>query len=287
MTVEWQKRLKEAVNFLKEQVKTPPSVLMVLSGGLQAIKQELRQVQTFAAAEIPHFPPCQVEGHSGELLFGEYAGRQVAVCLGRSHYYEGHCMQDVPFAVHVLNAMGAKTLMITNSAGGINPGFEAGDIMLIRDHINWMGDNPLRGISVHTKYQFPDMTNAYPRNLRLLAAEVARKQDVELEEGVYLATAGPNYETPAEVRAFRQLGADAVGMSTVPEVIAANFRRMNVLGFSCIANLAADLHQGNMNHAEVLRAVREIEPRLLGLLLGIVERLGKSGAAAPVAANDN
>lgn len=274
---DWPQYFKEAVEFLKKEVATPPSVLVVLSGGLQRLVDALDGVKRLSATDIPHFPCSTAEGHTGEIAFGQYQQVPVAVMLGRTHYYEGLPMQVITFPVHVLHMFGAKTLLITNAAGGINPTFTPGDLMMIRDHINLMGDNPLRGVSTQTKYQFVDMTNAYQTSLQQQMQDVARAQDLNMKEGVYLATPGPSYETPAEIRAFRHMGADAVGMSTVPEVIVANSHRMHVAGISCIANMAADLHPGSMNHAEVLKAVQGAEPKLVQLLLGLIERIGKSG----------
>lgn len=284
MSIPWLTQYKEAVEFLKKEVSALPQVMMVLSGGLTQIGEALSNVQILDAASVPHFPKSTAEGHAGKLIFGTYAGQRLVVMLGRTHYYEGLSMAEITLPVHCFHALGVKSMIITNAAGGINPSFEPGDLMVIRDHINFMGDNPLRGVSNQTKQQFVDMTNAYTASLRQVAHSVARKADMELEEGVYVATTGPSYETPAEIRAFRHFGADAVGMSTIPEVIVANHRKMQVLGISCIANMAADLHAGNMNHAEVLRAVKAAEPRLMELMLGVVERIGKSSSSHASAA---
>ncbi len=283
-TIPWLTQYKEAVDFLKKEVGAAPQTMMVLSGGLTQIQDALSDVQVLNGTDIPHFPRSTAEGHAGKFLFGTYAGHRLVVSLGRTHYYEGLTMQEITLPVHCLHALGVKNLVITNAAGGINPSFQPGDLMIIRDHINMMGDNPLRGVANLTKQQFIDMTNAYTPSLRQVAHSVGRKADMSLEEGVYLAATGPSYETPAEIRAFRHFGADAVGMSTVPEVIVANHRRMQVLGISCIANMAADLHSGNMNHAEVLRAVKSAEPRLMELLLGVLERLSKSSPSHASAA---
>lgn len=271
-------RIKQAVEFLKQEVKTPPSILVILSGGLLKFVDELTDIVTIDAAKIPFFPRSSVEGHSGKIAFGKWKDVPVTVCVGRTHYYEGYSMQEVTFAVHVLHVLGAKTLLITNSAGGVNAAFQPGDLMLITDHINFMGDNPLRGVANQSaRMQFVDMTNAYAKQLQQGALEVAQSLGVTLQQGVYLAVSGPSYETGSEIRAFRQMGADAIGMSTVPEVIVANYHRMQVLGISCIANFAADLHPGGMHHGEVLKTVQEVEPQIVKLLQGVVERIGNVG----------
>ncbi|MBI2343148.1 MAG: purine-nucleoside phosphorylase [Deltaproteobacteria bacterium] len=277
MATPWNLRVKETVDFFKHAVDGPPQVVVILSGGLQTLTEALDNKQVFHNQDIPNFPKPTAEGHRGDVVFGTCAGQRVAVLMGRSHYYEGYSMLDITMPLHALHVFGAKTLLISNAAGGINPSYTPGDLMVIRDHINFMGDNPLRGIANQSKQQFVDMTNAYTPSLRQAALSLAPQVGVTLHEGVYLATSGPSYETPAEIRAFRNFGADAVGMSTIPEVIVANFHRMQVMGISCIANLAADLHSGGMNHAEVLRAVKGAEPHLVTLFLRIIERLGGNG----------
>lgn len=265
-------KVKESVSFLKEQGVEAPKCIIVLSGGLSKITDEIKQAKVIHSSDIPHFPSSTAEGHKGEIIFGRCRKIPVAVMLGRTHYYEGEPMQEITFPIHVLHTFGAKSLIITNAAGGVNPTFRPGDLMLIRDHINMLGDNPLRGVSNQTKHQFVDLTNAYNNSLQVAAQNVAIQNEINLREGVYLATTGPSYETPAEVRAFRHWGVDAVGMSTIPEVIVANYHKMQVIGISCIANMAADLHAGSMNHNEVLRAVKKAEPKLIRLITGMVER---------------
>lgn len=271
------KKLKESLDFLRKHVGEPPSVVVTLSGGIQQFVEQLTDRQTLKNSDIPNFPVGFAEGHKGEIVFARAGGLPVAVCLGRTHYYEGLSMAEITFPLHVLHTFGAKTLLINNSVGGINATYAPGDLMLIRDHINFMGANPLRGVAIHLKPQFADMTNAYPNAMLQMAYAVARDHDLKLQEGVYLATSGPSYETPAEIRAFRSMGADAVGMSVVPEVIVANQHKMQVLGVSCITNQAADLHPGNMNHAEVLKAIQGAEPRIVTLFTGVLERLSKNG----------
>lgn len=274
-------RVKQAVEFLKQEAPSAPSVLLILSGGLMSFVDQLSNIVTLDTAKIPYFPKSTVEGHSGKLVFGKWKDVPVTVMFGRTHYYEGYSMQEITFPVHALHVFGAKTLMVTNAAGGVNAAYQPGDLMLITDHINSMGDNPLRGISnLSPRHQFVDMTNAYSKQLQQTTIDVAKGQDLLLQQGVYLAVCGPSYETSSEIRAFRQMGADAIGMSTVPEVIVANYHRMQVLGISCIANFAADLHPGGMHHGEVLKSMQDLEPHLIKLLQGVVEKVGNIGGAS-------
>lgn len=260
----------EASAWIKGRVSITPRVAVVLSGGLESFA--LEDGIEITSEDIPYFPKANAEGHAGRLVFGKYKDVPIVVLKGRYHYYEGHMIETLVFPYFVLAKLGVRTLIATNAAGGINESFKAGDIMMISDHINLMGTNPLIGIATQKdKDQFTSLTNAYDENLRKLAKRVAGRFKLEIREGVYLATSGPSYETKAEIRAFRLLGADAVGMSIVPEVIAANFLGMRVLVFSCIANLAADLHKGEMSHSEVLRAMKTMGPKILKLLGGVIE----------------
>jgi len=276
-------RIKVTVDFFKSKVSSPPTTLVILGSGLSGVTSfvdELVVEQNFSFNEVPNFPKATVEGHSGRLIFGKLKGVSMAVMLGRSHYYEGNSLHDVTLPIHALHIFGCKTLIVTNAAGGINAAFVPGDIMLITDHINFMGDNPLRGVGgVNPKNMFPDMTNAYSKNFHQLAFDVAKSLDPDLKQGDFMASTGPSYETKAEIRAFRQWGADAIGMSTIPEVIVANYHKMQVIGFSCIANPAADLHPGGMNHGEVVKAMEAIQPKLVKLIGSVIERLGNAGSS--------
>jgi purine-nucleoside phosphorylase len=254
-------KVTEAKDFIKAKVKIVPKVMLVLSGGLTEFVDKIGDAVTISSSDVPHFPKATAEGHSGRMIFGKIGGLPLVALQGRFHFYEGHKMEDVVFPVFVMNALGAKTLVVTNAVGGINESFRPGDIMLINDHINFMGANPLIGISTQrSENQFPDMTDAYSLHLQKLARDVARDVGVNLREGVYIATSGPTY--------------DAAGLSVVPEIIAAKFLNMDTLGFSCIANLAADLHPGGMSHKEVLANMKEMEGRLVKLLLAVVPKLG-------------
>ncbi len=267
-------RVDEACEFIKSKVAIEPKVMTVLSGGLTKFVEQIENPVVVKATDVPHFPEATAEGHSGKMIFGTIGDLPIVAFQGRFHFYEGHRMADVVFPLFTMNRLGAKTLVVTNASGGINPTFKSGDIMLITDHINFLGTNPLIGISTLVpENQFPDLADAYTGKLQELARGLAKDVGVDLKEGVYLASTGPSYETVTEVKMFGQWGADAVGMSTVPEVIAATFAKMDVLGFSCIANLAAGLHQGELKHEDVLKTMKATEERLVKLLLAVIHKL--------------
>lgn len=268
--------VEEAAEWLRGRISIAPEVIVVLSGGLGGFADGLADSTPISSASIPHFPRARAQGHEGKLIFGRHAGVPLAAMLGRYHYYEGHSPHSIVFPYFVLARLGAKTLITTNAVGGIDSKFCPGDIMMVTDHINMMGMNPLIGIATQRpRDQFTSMTEAYDAGLMDLARKVASKLKVDLKEGIYVATSGPSYETKAEVAAYRKMGAKAVGMSTVPAVIAANFLGLRVLTFSCIANPAADLHGGQMNHDEVLSAMKAMAPKLIKLLYGVVELIGE------------
>lgn len=274
MEADYLKKVEEAKKYLEPKIGIMPKVMLVLSGGLTQFVDRIDDPVTIAATDVPNFPKATAEGHSGKMIFGKIGKLPLVVFQGRFHFYEGHRMQNVVFPLFTMHALGARTLVVTNAVGGIRESFKPGDIMLVKDHINFMGTNPLIGISTLTpKNQFPDMTDAYTSRLQDLARESAKMSGVELKEGVYIAASGPSYETKTEIRMFRSWGADAVGMSVIPEITTAKFLNMETLAFSCIANPAADLHAGGMNHHEVLDAMKEMEGRLVKLLLAVVEKL--------------
>ncbi len=267
-------QVDEAAAFLKQQISIQPKILTVLTGGLDEFVQGLEGARTFMSSEIPHFPKTHVEGHAGRIVFGKWKDIPLAVMQGRYHYYEGHTPQAVVFPYFVFEKLGVKAVVTTNAVGGINSSFKPGDMMVVSDHINMMGTNPLIGIAVQCKTdQFTGMTDAYDPGLREIAFKVARKEGIDLKIGTYMAVTGPSYETKAEIKAYRQMGADAIGMSTVFEVIACNFLKMKILTFNCIANSAADIHKGEMHHEEVLRAMAKIQPKLVKVLRGVVEEI--------------
>jgi len=260
-----------AAAFLKERIGSEPLIGLILGSGLNPLAEEIENPIAIPYDEVPGFPVTTVEGHIGRIISGQMSGSPILVMQGRAHYYEGYSIQQVVFPVKVMQLMGVKVLIITNAAGGLNPSFKAGDLMLIIDHINlpgMAGINPLRGPNDEALGpRFVDMVNAYDPELRNLAHKAAKKAGLELHEGVYVMVAGPNYETPAEVRLLRLIGADAVGMSTVPEVLAARHGGMKVLGISGISNIIP-LHPADKgpNHEEVLEAGKLVLPRLKALL---------------------
>lgn len=239
---------------------------MILGSGFHHLLAELRVEKTIPYLKIPGFPRPTVNGHCGELHFGRLGGTPVLVLSGRAHFYEGHSMEQVTFAVRTLAAFGVRDLVLTNAAGGINRKFRVGDFMVLTDHINLMGMNPLRGPALPGLPRFVDLTEAYDAKLRRLLLKAGRMAKLKLQRGVYLAVSGPSYETPAEIRAFARLGADVVGMSTVPETIAARQCGLNVAAVSCVTNLAAGRSKGMLSHSEVLETAKRVQQTGAALL---------------------
>ena len=251
-----------------------PDVAIVLGSGLGEFADGLADALTTPYGEIPHWPTSAVIGHAGKLVVGSLHGKKVAALSGRVHFYEGHDLKTVTFAIRVLGLLGVKTLILTNAAGGINVDFKPGTLMVIDDHINLLGSSPLIGANEDRfGLRFPDMTEVYSKRLRLIAAEAARASGVAVAHGVYVALHGPSYETPAEIRFLRTIGADAVGMSTVPEALVARHMGMDVLGISCITNPAAGVLPEPLRHEEVMEVARRVKGEFSALLEGIVERL--------------
>jgi purine-nucleoside phosphorylase len=250
-----------------------PRSAVILGSGLSDILP-LEGERALAFSDIPGFPVPSVAGHRGEVAVGRLGDREILVQRGRVHYYEGYDLWDIVFPVRVYALLGARTLLITNAAGGIAPGLFPGDLVLISDHVNLTGANPLRGPNLEgLGPRFPDLSAAYDPELRRLAHTVGDELGITLREGVYVATMGPSYETPAEIRAFRALGADLVGMSTVPEVIAARHAGLRVLGISCVTNLAAGVSQTPLSHEEVIEITRRKAKSLGQLLRALLPRL--------------
>lgn len=267
-------KVDDAAAFLEGKIKSRPKIALVLSGGLSSFIDRTKVETTISSKDIPNFPVAKTEGHSGSLVFAKFGDTPIVAMIGRFHYYEGHSPASIVFPHFVLNKLGVNTLITTNAVGGINKTFKPGDIMMVTDHINMMGFNPLIGIATQRKTdQFTSLVEAYDKGLMAVARKAAKAIKLDLKEGIYVATSGPSYETKAEISAFRNMAADAVGMSTVPEVIAANFLKMRVLSFSCIANAATDLHEGEMRHSEVLEAMNALAPKAVNLLAGIVGEL--------------
>ena len=261
--------------WIDERTDATPVVAMILGSGLGALADELTEPSVFPYSDVPHWPTSAVEGHAGNLVFGKLAGVDVVVMQGRSHYYEGWTAYEVTFPVRVFAALGIGRILVTNSAGGINPNFSAGDLMLITDHINMTGYNPLRGQNDdRLGPRFPDMTEAYSKSMRSIIIDAAREMNLPLQSGVYAGVAGPSYETPAEVRMLGKMGGDAVGMSTVPEVIVANHAGMEVGGISCITNLAAGISTTKLNHDEVKETAALVRESFADLVKSTVSRLG-------------
>jgi purine-nucleoside phosphorylase len=268
----------EAADFLKAKLNgLIPRIGIVLGSGLGAVAEAVESPVFVPYGEIPHFPQSTVEGHSGRIVAGLLGGVPVVVMQGRVHYYEGYTRQQVTFPMRVLGQLGLETVILTNAAGGINAHYQIGDLVLLSDHINYLGFNPLVGPNeprfgrdAASGLRFFDMTEAYSVQLRSLAQEAARDEGFALHEGVYLATSGPSFETPAEIRAFRTLGADLVGMSTVPETIVARHMGMRVLGISCVTNLAAGISATQLSHEEVFEAGRRVQHRLARLFVQLV-----------------
>ncbi len=249
-----------------------PEVGVVLGSGLGGLANGIDIEYALPYSEIPNFPVSTVKGHQGQLLFGTTAGRKVIAMQGRFHYYEGYNMQEVTFPVRVMARLGIKTLFVSNAAGAVNPTYRVGDMMVITDHINFFPENPLRGKNMPTGPRFPDMHEAYDRTLITLADDIARDNDIKLQHGVYLGLQGPSYETPAEYRAFHMWGADAVGMSTVPEVIVARHCGIKVFGISIITNIGLSDVPTEATHEEVTEAANSVQPRMTKLIREMVAR---------------
>lgn len=267
--------IEEAAADVRRRIgPAPPDAAIVLGSGLGDFTSALRDAATCAYTDIPHWPASAVVGHAGHLVTGTIAGKRVAALSGRAHFYEGHDMRSVTFGTRVLGRLGVKTLILTNAAGGINTSFAPGTLMLIDDHINLMGTNPLVGAN-DDRFgpRFPDMTEVYSRRLRDIATTAAAAVQVPLARGVYVALHGPSYETPAEIRYLRGIGADAVGMSTVPEAIVARHMGLEVLGLSCISNPAAGVSPLPLVHDDVMEVARRVRATFCALLEAIIERI--------------
>jgi purine-nucleoside phosphorylase len=265
--------VREAAEAVRARITTVPDIAIVLGSGLGDFAGTLGDSVSMPYADLPHWPASRVIGHEGRLVVGTVGGRTIAALAGRCHVYEGHDLRTVTFAVRVLGLLGVKTLILTNAAGGINTGFSQGALMVIDDHINLIGNNPLVGAN-DDRFgpRFPDMSEVYSRRLRGVADEAARALGTTLPHGVYVALLGPSYETPAEIRYLRTIGADAVGMSTVPEAIAARHMGLEVLGISCITNMAAGVLPQPLDHNEVMETARRVRGQFIGLLKEVIAR---------------
>ncbi|WP_085992940.1 purine-nucleoside phosphorylase [Oceanobacillus senegalensis] len=267
-------QIKEAAIYISEKLNVKPQVGLILGSGLGVLAEEIEDPVKIKYETIPGFPVSTVEGHAGQLVIGELKGITVLALQGRFHYYEGYSLEKVTFPVRVMKELGIETVVVTNAAGGVNQTFTPGDLMLITDHINNAGDNPLIGPNdERIGVRFPDMSTAYTASLQQLVREVAKDLNMDLKEGVYVWNSGPSYETPAEIRMLEKLGGDAVGMSTVPEVIVARHAEMDVIGISCITNMAAGILDQPLSHEEVIETTEKAREDFLSLVKEIVGRL--------------
>jgi purine-nucleoside phosphorylase len=267
-------QIKEVQTFIEGKTQIRPEIGLILGSGLGILADEIENPTVIPYSEIPHFPVSTVEGHKGQLVIGTINGKNVVAMQGRFHFYEGYSMEVVTFPVRVMKAMGVKSIIVTNAAGGVNETFLPGDLMLITDHINLTGQNPLIGPN-DTAFgvRFPDMSTAYTAALREVARKVAGSHNIALQEGVYAGMTGPSYESPAEIRMIRILGGDAVGMSTIPEVIAARHAGIDILGISCISNMAAGILPQPLSHEEVMETAEKVKNKFLSLVKGIIEEM--------------
>jgi purine-nucleoside phosphorylase len=267
-------RVNAAVHAVRAQVRDAPQIAIVLGSGLGDFAASLQDGVSMPYETLPHWPASRVVGHQGRLVVGQVAGKTIAALAGRCHLYEGHDVGTVTFAIRVMGLLGVKTVVLTNAAGGVNTGFLQGALMVIDDHLNLMGTNPLVGPNDERfGPRFPDMTEVYSARLRAVADRAGKAINLLLPHGIYVALLGPSYETPAEIRYLRTIGADAVGMSTVPEAIAARHMGMEVLGISCITNMAAGILPHPLNHEDVMATARRVRGEFVALLEGILGQL--------------
>jgi len=265
-------RVREAASYIKSKLNNKPQLAIILGSGLGPFADQIEDAVVIDYNDIPGFPVSTVEGHAGKLVCGTISGRNVLAMKGRFHYYEGYEISQVVFHIRVFKLLGINNILVTNAAGGINTEFTPGDLMLITDHISFFAPSPLRGINIDEfGPRFPDMCEAYSKKLISIAEDAACKLNINIKKGVYAFAQGPMFETPAEIRALRVLGADAVGMSTVPEVIAARHAGMRILGISCITNMAAGILDQPLNHEEVMVTAKSVENNFSTLVKSIIE----------------
>lgn len=264
--------IRETVNWLLPKMPTHPTTAIILGTGLGHLSEQIDVTLAIEYKDIPYFPVSTVEGHSGRLLFGKLGGKDILAMQGRFHYYEGYTMQEVTFPVRVMYELGIKTLYVSNASGGTNPAFNIGDMMIITDHINYFPEHPLHGPNFPTGPRFPDMHEVYDKELIRLADTIAAEKGFKLQHGVYIGTQGPTFETPAEYRMFRVLGADAVGMSTVPEVIVAHHCGIRVFGISIITDLGVEGKIIEVSHEEVQKAANAVQPLMAALIREMINR---------------
>lgn len=267
-------KIAETAGFIKSRVNDLPQIAIILGTGLGALVDNIENALFIPYSEIPNFPISTVEGHSGNLIFGFLGGKRIMAMQGRFHYYEGYDMKEVTFPIRVMKALGIETLFVSNAAGGMNKEFKVGDIMVITDHINLFPENPLRGKNYNELgTRFPAMTEAYSNRLINLATEIAKEKDIRLMRGVYVGTQGPTFETPAEYEYFRIIGGDAVGMSTVPEVIVANHASIEVFGLSVITDLGGKDITDVPTHNEVQKAATKAQPKMIEIMQSLIAKI--------------
>ncbi|MBU9714761.1 purine-nucleoside phosphorylase [Evansella tamaricis] len=267
-------KINSIVEMINGRVNLSPEIGLILGSGLGVLAEEIEKSIRIPYGDIPGFPTSTVAGHEGQFVIGELQGKQVIAMQGRFHYYEGYSMEQVTLPVRVMKALGVRQLIVTNAAGGVNKSFEPGDLMLIQDHLNLTGDNPLIGPNDNDLgVRFPDMSKAYSKSLILLAKRIAEKLGLTVKEGIYAGNTGPCYETPAEVKMIRTLGGDAVGMSTVPEVIVARHSEMEVLGITCISNMAAGILDQPLTHDEVIETTEKVKGNFLLFVKNIIHQM--------------
>ena len=266
-------RIQETAAFLKDKMHTRPETAIILGTGLGSLVNEIEDKYEISYETIPHFPISTVEGHSGKLIFGKLGKKDILAMQGRFHFYEGYAMTEVTFPIRVMRELGIKTLFVSNAAGGMNPDFEIGDLMIITDHINFFPEHPLRGKNIPYGPRFPDMSEAYNKELIRKADEIAAEKGIKVQHGIYIGTQGPTYETPAEYKMFRILGADAVGMSTVPEVIVANHCGIRVFGMSVITDLGVEGKIVEVTHEEVQKAADKAQHLMTTIMRELINRV--------------
>lgn len=265
--------IRNTAEWIKQRTTLRPTTAIILGTGLGRLAEEIEVIQSFAYQDIPNFPISTVEGHSGRLIFGRLGGKDVLAMQGRFHYYEGYNMKQVTFPIRVMYELGIKTLFVSNAAGGMNPDFEIGDIMLIRDHINLFPEHPLRGKNFPTGPRFPDMSQAYDHQLLELARTIAEEKGIKMQQGVYVGVSGPTFETPAEYKMYHILGGDAVGMSTVPEVIVAHHCGIRVFGISIITDIGVEGKIVEVSHEEVQKAANAVQPLMADIMREMIIRV--------------
>lgn len=265
-------KIQETAAYLKDRMTTAPKTAIILGTGLGSLINDISEKYEISYQDIPNFPVSTVEGHSGKLIFGKLGGKDIMAMQGRFHYYEGYSMKEVTFPVRVMRELGIETLFVSNASGGTNPDFNIGDLMIITDHINYFPEHPLRGKNIPYGPRFPDMSEAYSKELITKAREIAKELNIKVQEGVYVGTQGPTYETPAEYKLFRIFGADAVGMSTVPEVIVANHCGIKVFGMSVITDLGVEGKIVEITHEEVQKAADAAQPLMTAIMRELIRR---------------